>query len=433
MMIFVFHITLTPKKAEKYAIPIVIAIQAISYGILSYASFLDEAFSMEFRMTIKSIIMVGSIIIFGALFFKDNASKRFLTIVVILVATFIAETLVSIYYNSVLGMDGYEIKNMDFNNRIYYFIIQIIAYSIVFGISYLLLKHSRIKINRSLMLLFTIVILSFCFILSFIMTSNIKKNDLFSGTAAIITFVLSIVIIISFIFIIKKFSEQEIIKEKLMWSENTKNQEYQYYERIKEKSDEIRKIRHDIKDQLITISELIKTNTDDSISAATQIIKDLDEQIEETRLPYYTDNIIVNTLLGIKIEEAKQFGINVNTAIDLPVEIPNIDNIDLNCIFINLINNAIDANKKVINSIDRFITIKATIRNDYLIIKTENPYSKLTINSKDEMITSKADRDNHGFGLLIIKNITEKYNGVYSFDYDNQIIRSVVSLQIKAQ
>lgn len=430
MMEFTIHKVLTPKKQEKLAATTLLLINTVIFSILSYSEFLAQFFNLEIRMTLRTIVLIGTILIYSLCFFKDRLKQKIISVVVVFMASFIAENIVSIIYVSILGISGYEIKAFNTVNRIYFSVVLATMYIIAMTCSYLILKKVRIKQNTKDIALFGIIILSFMFLLILITNGNVSTNDNFAKMSFIITIILATVISVAMYFIMKKINEQELLKEKLFWSETIKNYEYQYYENIKEKSDEIRKIRHDFRDQLTSVYALINKNTTESLYEANQLIENLDKQITSTKIPFYTENILINTLLGIKAEEINNLNIKIKTTIDLPYKIDTIENIDLNCVFINLINNAIDATSKIENEDNRIIIIKSIIKNDYLILKIQNPYNTIIADKDNKLITTKKDNKNHGIGTIIIENITKKYNGFYEISFDDNFFTSIVSLKI---
>lgn len=432
MMEFTIHKILIPKKYEKLIATVLILINTVVFAILSYSKYLAQFFNLEIRMTIRTIVLIGTILIYTLCFFKDNLKHKILTVVIVFIASFFAENIVSIIYVSILGKSGYEIKTFDTIDRIYFSVVLTTMYIIAMSCSYLILNKIKVKQNTKDIAIFGVIILSFMFLLILITNGNVSTNDSFAKMSFVITIILAAIILVSMYFIMKKISNQELLQEKLFWSETIKNSEYQYYESIKEKSDEIRKIRHDFKDQLTSVNALINKNTVESINEANQLIKDLDRQITSTKIPVYTENLIVNTLLGIKTEEIIELKIKINTKIDLPSKIKSIENMDLNCVFINLINNAIEAVTKIENENNRIINIKSIIRNNYLILKVQNTYNNLIIDKNSKLITTKSDTKNHGIGTILIENITKKYNGYYETSFDDNLFTSIVSLKLNS-
>jgi sensor histidine kinase regulating citrate/malate metabolism len=86
---------------------------------------------------------------------------------------------------------------------------------------------------------------------------------------------------------------------------------------------------------------------------------------------------------------------------------------DLYCLFGNLTDNALEAVAKIANKEKRIINIIVKMVDNMLIIQEENYYDG-NINFDDDglPITSKEDKDYHGFGIQSIKLLVEKYHGV---------------------
>ncbi|MEG2458070.1 MAG: GHKL domain-containing protein, partial [Bacilli bacterium] len=89
-----------------------------------------------------------------------------------------------------------------------------------------------------------------------------------------------------------------------------------------------------------------------------------------------------------------------------------IDMIDISSIFSNLIDNAIEACKKINdNNRERYITIKSTFINGYLVVRCENSKINKILFKDNKILTSKNDKFIHGIGIESIKSSVKKYNG----------------------
>lgn len=229
--------------------------------------------------------------------------------------------------------------------------------------------------------------------------------------------------------LMRRLSEQEVLREKLYWSENLKALELDYYTDLQRKFDEIRKIRHDFKDHTESIQLLLEENTPESIKWATDILMSLNKSIDATKIPLYTENIIVNTIVGIKADEAKRNSIDFQAALDLPKEL-NIESIDLNCVFLNLLNNAVESCRRMPEDTQKSIKLKSCVRAGYLIIKTENPYLDFQTDEKGKFKTTKSDKASHGLGLALIQDIAEKYDGTFETKTENGQFTALVTLRI---
>lgn len=136
---------------------------------------------------------------------------------------------------------------------------------------------------------------------------------------------------------------------------------------------------------------------------------------------YYADNIFLNNVLSYKLKQAKNLGIDVRVDSGCDVKW-NMDENDTVALIFNLMDNAIEAAKQCKES---FIHITIRVDND-VILKIENSKIQNKIIESDaetdkrkkteavnlvQTKTSKEDVRAHGFGLDIIRNLADKYNG----------------------
>ena len=134
----------------------------------------------------------------------------------------------------------------------------------------------------------------------------------------------------------------------------------------------------------------------------------------------------MQAILEGKQLRAKQEHIQVSYEILLPEKI-SIDTTDLSSIFFNLLDNAIEACNASGNP-DPEIRLSANISNGFLTIymhNTKNPLQSFTHK------TTKSEPGSHGYGLSIIEDICQRYNGSYQWIDHNDTFDSIVLLQIK--
>nr|MCR5665582.1 ATP-binding protein [Eubacterium sp.] len=91
---------------------------------------------------------------------------------------------------------------------------------------------------------------------------------------------------------------------------------------------------------------------------------------------------------------------------------------DLCTLCANLIKNASEASQKTKDGEIRFHIEQGKC---YLSMSMENSYDgKLLTDSNGEIVTSKKDNRNHGFGLRNMKEIIKKYDGKYKMNIKEQ-------------
>ena len=191
-----------------------------------------------------------------------------------------------------------------------------------------------------------------------------------------------------------------------------KNQTIQYTDLI-ERDKEIAKILHDNKHfYLGLISELKKGNTDSVIEKLSEAC-----DVNEDGIEYCGD--IVRTIVKIKNDEASKNGISINSDYKLSDELL-IDPTDIAIVLGNALDNAIEACSKI-DSDNKSINLFITIKNNYLYIQISNPVLKKV--DVGHLESDKGDMA-HGFGIINIRSIVNKYSGECSFMCDNSLFEA---------
>ena len=155
-------------------------------------------------------------------------------------------------------------------------------------------------------------------------------------------------------------------------------------------------------------------------------IRNLNQTFQKKRFHPYCQNNLLQAILEGKRLRAEQEHIQVSYEILLPEKI-SINTTDLSSIFFNLLDNAIEACSSSGNP-DPEIRLSANISNGFLTIymhNTKNPLQSFTHK------TTKSEPGSHGYGLSIIEDICQKYNGSYQWIDHNNTFDSIVLLQIK--
>lgn len=129
-------------------------------------------------------------------------------------------------------------------------------------------------------------------------------------------------------------------------------------------------------------------------------------------------NIDIDTILNYTLYEATEKNISFSLEINVPANI-NISSFDIVVILGNLLDNAIEAASKVKDD-DKKIDIIIKHETNILFIHIKNTFNGAISYEKNNIITSKKDRKNHGIGLNNIQNILKKYNGILEIDHNDK-------------
>lgn len=168
--------------------------------------------------------------------------------------------------------------------------------------------------------------------------------------------------------------------------------------------------RHDMKNYLLSLRVYIEEGKLDELN---QTINEKLQFLNIRKSIIKSNSNKLNRILDIKCSEAMDLGIklnyNINVASELDIHIN-----DLMVLVGNAMDNAIEA---AVATANPFIDITITYIRRVLKIKIANTYSNEKKVTKDmEIATTK--EGNHGWGIKSMKNIVERYDGVFEIKYD---------------
>lgn len=194
----------------------------------------------------------------------------------------------------------------------------------------------------------------------------------------------------------------------------------QHQKEREENEQELRRFRHDQRQKLAYLKELAE------VSKSNEIIQFLKEELKEdvkssSRL-LNTGNRVVDAMLNDKYKKAMASGLEFEATLDIPSQLPYEDG-DLCVILGNLLDNAYEATVKVKQGRQYIKTVILFDRNS-LIISVENSFEgKLKYGWDGQLLSSKEDSKNHGFGLKSVKKKVEKYGGDIYFEIQTEVFK----------
>ena len=186
-----------------------------------------------------------------------------------------------------------------------------------------------------------------------------------------------------------------------------------YIQGIHNEQEKVFKIRHDIKNNLIILQHLINNN---QIAEANQVIDEINNHLKYKKYDVYTGNIFIDAYLTNVI---------VNSQIDVQIKCNDLNDLhykpDIIAIIINLVDNAVENANHLVN----------------IQIKRKNPNSILIKVSNDcehdpsKHLKKSKKQGDHGYGLRIVKDVVNQYQGTYLTSYQNGIFTTYVMLNLE--
>lgn len=183
---------------------------------------------------------------------------------------------------------------------------------------------------------------------------------------------------------------------------------------------QVRGWRHDYHNHIQTMLALL--GDDDRLRA---YLLDLNDDLTTVDTVIKTGNVMVDAILNSKLSILCEKGITVNTKAVVPAELP-VSEIDLCTIIGNLLDNAAE---NAGTAEESWIRIYIGILKDNLYLSVSN--SVAGVIRKTGKIYHSTKGNGHGFGLLRIDRITQKYGGYVNRQNEDGVFVTEIMLPLK--
>lgn len=183
--------------------------------------------------------------------------------------------------------------------------------------------------------------------------------------------------------------------------------------------DSTRKIRHDIKNHLLSIMILAKKNNDYDV---TNYINPLISDLQQNQEFVNCGNFVINGICNYYISIVKQYNTDLKYNICFPDNITINEN-DFTILLGNLWSNCIENSKE---SNTPFIDFQLLYDRNRLIISVQNTYAGKREKINNSFPSTKANPHYHGIGLKNIEHIVKKYNGTIKLQCSDNLFHTQI-------
>lgn len=195
--------------------------------------------------------------------------------------------------------------------------------------------------------------------------------------------------------------EYELMKEKEKYSKES-------MEIIKRSNEELREFKHDLKNYLLPLQEAMETMPQ---SEMVKVWEKINQKIEDVQTLIQTGNSYVDSMINTKITLARSEKVDVKCTILSKME--GIDDLEFCTVFGNLMDNAIEAERKVTEKKEIIIFVEEKM--GYLRLEIQNKIEKSVLNENSSLNTTKKDTSSHGIGHKSIKRTMQKVGGALKY------------------
>ena len=193
-----------------------------------------------------------------------------------------------------------------------------------------------------------------------------------------------------------------------------------YYMKLLDHQDELRKFRHDLNNHLISVEALIDEGKYDEVKKYFSEVKGI---YTGSNPEVKTGNTIVSAIASDYMAKYPDVKLNWNGM--FPDEL-TISNTDICTIFSNVLGNAFENSDKCEKDKNVDVTVE-TITNS-MIITVRNTVAEKAVVKNGAIVTSKADKKSHGIGTQNIRKCVERNNGIVEYKFDESMFEVEIIL-----
>ena len=257
--------------------------------------------------------------------------------------------------------------------------------------------------------------------------SNPITSLLYGNPKALYTLLCAVTGLLCAVQVVAEFIRTAFSRQRQMIALQSRSQQAQeQYRQAQESLLNVSAFRHEWKNHVAVLWTLTQKQDLDAIH---DYLSHLGGQLEQLSPKVYTANPTVNTILQRVAAQTQELGIAFRVSALLPESL-SIDEGDLCGFLFNLLDNALEAAAKVPHG---EIICSLQIRQQYLAIRCENIYDgTVHTDSAGNLLTTKDDPAEHGFGLMKMRSIAEKYGSVLDISYDKNRFTVMTALRLKA-
>ena len=175
-------------------------------------------------------------------------------------------------------------------------------------------------------------------------------------------------------------------------------------------SQRLRKVRHDIKNHLISVKALIDSG---EYGQARELLREISDTADSLQpaLTQSTGNSLIDAVITYKAAVSEMRSIPFEYSLEMLPEL-RIELSDISSVISNLLDNALEASEK---ADEPSIEIRVFMYKDYLTIIVRNRFCYVPNVPNGKLPTAKKDTENHGLGMTIVSEICERNGGVFRF------------------
>ena len=228
--------------------------------------------------------------------------------------------------------------------------------------------------------------------------------------------------IVTALLLLRRYMHKHVDKRISAYQSDLINKHYDEVENIYR---QMRGWRHDYHNHIQVMKAHLALN---QVEELKNYLDKLDTDLTTVDTMLKTGNIMVDAILNSKISLAKSKNIGITAKATVPEQL-KVSEIDLCVIIGNLLDNAMEACLKQANEADRFIRVYIGKLKEQLYISVSNSMGGEIMKNGKTYVSTK-DSATHGFGLMRVDRIAEKYDGYINRQHEEGVFATEIMLPL---
>ncbi len=202
------------------------------------------------------------------------------------------------------------------------------------------------------------------------------------------------------------------VRKELEAVQNMLQNQYVQYKQSRESIELINYKYHDLKHQIAVL------RSEEDPKKREEFLNRMEEEIRQYEAQNKTGNKVLDTVLTTKSLYCAKHGITFTCVADGTL-LDFMDVMDICSIFGNALDNAIECEVKIPEKEKRLIHVTVSKQKQFLILRFENYCEETLQYQEGTPVTTKKEKEFHGYGLKSIQYTVNKYEGAVSVNLED--------------
>ena len=199
------------------------------------------------------------------------------------------------------------------------------------------------------------------------------------------------------------------VRKELEAVQNVLQNQYVQYKQSRESIELINYKYHDLKHQIAVL------RSEEDPQKREEFLNRMENEIKQYEAQNKTGNKVLDTVLTTKSLYCTKHGITFTCVADGTL-LNFMDVMDICSIFGNALDNAIECELKIPEKEKRLIHVTVSKQKNFLILRFENYYEEELKYKEGLLVTTKKEKQYHGYGLKSIRYTVNKYDGAVTIE-----------------